>query len=473
MSQEKKGQGRARGLRPTTSPSLPPQGYISNKTPSFTPNLKSINSNQPESAHSIFSNTKSKENLNKTIKEQKEKNQVKQNKMTIKDLTWQGDIPQHSDKWPTPRASKSFRLHHVNVNGLSLAKNSVSMDQYLQSSIAMQIDIGMINEINLAVHNPETREKLKTKMKGVDRTARHQIGYNTSNPKTKDTGYMPGGNIVWVQGGYACRTEKSGHDKYGRWSYIILKRKRNVKVVFISAYKTCKGSTTSGTGVASQQFVAMAKDNHDLCKNQRKAFDKDLAKFIHDHREEGHMVCLMMDANTSSDSNEMTNFITTTGLTNAYTMLHPEKEQPRTYEGGSHCIDVCLVCPLLVPAVLKAGYAPFYSTGTYDHREHVVDISEEYIFDFHPDKTKTARMQLSIRNVKASRKYIKRLKQLSARVKITPTLEEHIMKLRKEETNLEERDRSITKIKRLKTAFVHYMTASGNTCVPPPVNDLW
>ena len=82
-------------------------------------------------------------------------------------------------------------------------------------------------------------------------------------------------------------------------------------------------------------------------------------------------------------------------------------------------------------------------------------------------------MQLSIRNVKASRKYIKRLKQLSARAKITPTLEEHIMKLRKEETNLEERDRSITKIKRLKTAFVHYMTASGNTCVPPPVNDLW
>ena len=473
MSQEKKGQGRARGLRPTTSPSLPPQGYTSTKTPSFTPNLKSINKNQPKSTHSVFSNTKSKESLSKTIKEQKQKNQVKQSKMTTNDLTWQGDKPQYSNKWPTPRASKSFRIHHVNVNGLSLAKDSVGMDQYLQSSLAMQIDVGMINEINLAVHNPETREKIKTQMKAVDKTARLQIGYNTSNPKTENTGYMPGGNMVWVQGGYACRTEKSGHDKYGRWSYIILKGKRNAKVVFISAYKTCMGSSTTGTGVASQQFIAMANDNHETCKNQRGAFDKDLAKFIHDHREEGHMVCLMMDANTPSDSKEMTRFITTTGLTNAYTMLHPEKEQPRTYEGGSHCIDVCLVCPLLVPAILKAGYAPFYNTGTYDHRELVVDISEEYIFDFRPDKTKAARMQLSVRNVKASAKYIKRLKQLSARAKITSTLEEHTMTLRKKEIKQDERDRSIMKLKSLKTAFGHYMTASGNSCVPSPVNDLW
>jgi hypothetical protein len=155
--------------------------------------------------------------------------------MTIKDLTWQGDQPQHCDKWPSPRASKSFRLHRVNANELSLTKDSISIDQYLQSSIAMQIDIGMINEINLAVHNPETREKLKAAMKRADRTAIHQIGYNTGNPKTTNTGYMPGGNMVWVQGGYACRTEKSGHDKYGRWSSIILKGKRNMKVVFISA----------------------------------------------------------------------------------------------------------------------------------------------------------------------------------------------------------------------------------------------
>ena len=55
-------------------------------------------------------------------------------------------------------------------------------------------------------------------------------------------------------------------------------------------------------------------------------------------------------------------------------------------------------------------------------------------------------MQLSIRNVKASRKYIKRLKQLSARAKITPTLEEQIMKLKKEETNPEERDRTAEKL---------------------------
>jgi hypothetical protein len=32
--------------------------------------------------------------------------------------------------------------------------------------------------------------------------------------------------------------------------------------------------------------------------------------------------------------------------------------------------------------------ALFYSTGTNDHRELVVDLREEYLFDFHPDKNK-------------------------------------------------------------------------------------
>jgi hypothetical protein len=75
-------------------------------------------------------------------------------------------------------------------------------------------------------------------------------------------------------------------------------------------------------------------------------------------------------------------------------------------------------------------------------------------------KTKSGRMQLSTKNIKASTKYIKRLKQLSARAKLTITAEELTKKLRKEETNEEERDQSITKIKSLKTAFVHYMTGS-------------
>ena len=94
-------------------------------------------------------------------------------------------------------------------------------------------------------------------------------------------------------------------------------QKDTQKTVFISAYKVCKGSKLNGTGIASQQYRAMVRDGTSE-KNQRQKFDK----------EQGTEVCLAMDSNTWSTSEEMSTFLANTGMLNAYDLLYEGEEDP-------------------------------------------------------------------------------------------------------------------------------------------------
>jgi len=76
--------------------------------------------------------------------------------------------------------------------------------------------------------------------------------------------------MIWVHGGYAGRITERGNDKYGRWSFIVLLGKQNRKILFISAYKVCKGGTAEGLGIAAQETRAMLKDKHTLGKSHAK-----------------------------------------------------------------------------------------------------------------------------------------------------------------------------------------------------------
>jgi len=73
--------------------------------------------------------------------------------------------------------------------------------------------------------------------------------------------------------------------------------------------------------------------------------------------------------------------MTDTGLLSAFQHLHPNKEPPVTYTRGTKCVDVALVCPLLLPGVTRVGYAPFYYSGNYDHREliHLTLMKSSYL----------------------------------------------------------------------------------------------
>ena len=306
-----------------------------------------------------------------------------------------------------------FRVHHVNLNGLSI-QDGYSIDLYLQGTVALQVDMGSMNEVNLNLQNPSIRSRFTKAFKRFDRNMGIQQSFPPDQSMRK-ADYNPGSNMIWVQGGYAGRIIERGKDKYGRWIYLVLLGKSNCKLLFISAYKVCSGGTHGGTGIAAQEIRAMAKDLHPLCKNPRKAFDEDLNELVVTRRAAGYLISLTMDANTDINSPDMAKFMSDTGLLSPFQHLHPDIEPAATYYRGTtranFKIDIALVCPLMLPGVTRVGYAPFYYSGNQDHRELLVDFSEKFLFEFQLDPTKKLRVPLTMQNVQAVVKYLLLVKQ--------------------------------------------------------------
>eukprot|EP00957_Ditylum_brightwellii_P108244 8258491-Ditylum_brightwellii.AAC.1 len=54
--------------------------------------------------------------------------------------------------------------------------------------------------------------------------------------------YQPGGTSTFITDKWMSQVCGSGWDKFGRWSYITIKGKKNPRVTIISAYQVCENS---------------------------------------------------------------------------------------------------------------------------------------------------------------------------------------------------------------------------------------
>ena len=442
--------------------SLSKEGYIIQTQMAHTPNLRAIRLNllhkkngklAASEANAVYSQGLAKQSLDRIAKMKSRGEECNQ---------WQGHQPRFSQHWPSTRESDTFRVHHVNLNGLSI-QDGYSIDLYLQGTVALQVDMGSMNEINLNLQNPSIRSRFTKLFKRFDRNMGIQQSFPPEQSMRK-ADYNPGSNMIWVQGGYAGRIIERGKDKYGRWSYLVLLGKRNRKLLFISAYKVCKGGTHGGTGIAAQETRAMAKDLHPLCKNPRKAFDADLTEFVVTRRSAGYFISLTMDSNTDINSPETAKFMSDTGLLSPFQYLHPDKEPPATYYRGTTCIDIALVCPLMLPGVTRVGYAPFYYSGNQDHRELLVDFSEKFLFEFKPDPTKKLRVPLTMQNIQAVDKYLLLVKQYWSKAKLPEQVRE--IKRKIAIAHPVERDKLIKRLIKLDTVRIDTMKAAAKRCGP-------
>jgi len=450
--------------------SLSKEGYITQTQITHTPNLIAIKLNLLHKKNGKLAASEANEVYHKGLEKQSLSRIAKMKSRGEESNQWQGHQPRFSQHWPSTRESDTFRVHHVNLNGLSI-HDGYSIDLYLQGTVALQVDMGSMNEINLNLQNPSIRSRFTNAFKRFDRNMGIQQSYPPEPSMRKDD-YNPGSNMIWVQGGYAGRIIERGKDKYGRWSYLVLLGKRNRKLLFISAYKVCKGGTLGGSGIAAQETRAMAKDLHPLSKNPRKAFDADLKEFVVTRRAAGYFISLTMDSNTDINSPEMANFMSDTGLLSPFHYLHPDTEPPATYYRGTTCIDIALVCPFMLQGVTRVGYAPFYYSGNQDHRELLVDFSEKFLFEFQPDPTKKLRVPLTMQNVQAVEKYIQLVKQFWHIAKLPEQVRDIHQKF--ETANPVERAKLIKRIITLDNVRIETMRAAAKRCGPSYANNfLW
>ena len=441
-----------------THTTLPPEGYIQFTDFDDTPNLRNIHRHEYKSTHSKFTTRKPDETYLERLEEIAERcnTNAEREGFEAADTIWHGDAPVYDEHWP--KQSAQFRLHQLNVNGLPFKDDNFLIDLYLQGITSLQSDIQMAQELNLNLTNPQVRKRFLQAMRRYDRLATIKLGYVEKQEYDKSE-YRPGGVMTWTHGIHSGRVHARESDKYGRWSSLTMVRRNEQKIVFVSGYKVCRGTKLDGTGIASQQYRAMLR-NRSTVKNQRAQYDKDLKQMIGNKYQSQQEVCLAMDANTWSTSEEMNTFLAETGMINVYDLLYKDKDHPRTYFRGKGCLDVFLITPGLQQLVIRMGYAPFYAMGPYDHRFAYLDFDRKTLFTHKVDVTRSAGRGLSLTNRKMVTKYISNLKKMITKSKLKEQIEKAVQRLRETDPETYEHRYYIKQLQKYKIVINELMLAA-------------
>ena len=108
----------------------------------------------------------------------------------------------------------------------------------------------------------------------------------------------------------------------------------------------------------------------------------DIIKFVQDSHLKGYEILLMMDANEelgqSSQGTEA--ILSECGLSNLLKGLHPEEEEPVTYDRGSKTIDYILGSQHIQFSTKKGGILPFYHGIKADHQVLYLDLDANLLF---------------------------------------------------------------------------------------------
>ena len=378
---------------------LPPKNYLhmNDKNEIKVPNLINIYRHEYKSKHFQFGTSLPTEVYEEELKAIAKQctTTIKELELTENDMSWIGDEMEYQDEWPVQ--NKTFRIAQLNVNGLSFTKDNFKIDMYLQSIMAMQVDVATLQEINLNLNKNKIKEDLTKAMKRFDQRSVLQTSTVKHNESTDS--YLPGGNAVWSSGMYTGRIKRKGQEQYGRWAFTVMLGQNNQEIMIISAYNTCKNTAEDGRTIAGQLVRAMHKEGGNKKKyNLRRAFFQDIQDFILKEQQNGTEIILSMDANTNASAEELKTLKLRTSLVDAFKIKHPTLQHPKTYYRGKECLDYIYTSPYIAQGIKKVGYAPFYETGKYDHRMLYVDLNWEYIFKHKMDVTQAQGRQLSTKN---------------------------------------------------------------------------
>ena len=300
-----------RGLRKNqTSRSLHPEGYL------YKDRMDTTNIIDPHDMGLLVLQARRKGKLELFHTPDMHMNQIKHMRDKMKNkLAGRPDLDMHmwgdginlSPSWPKVNTDGHLRFLFYNVNGISYKHNYFEMDMIMQMGGQVQADVMLITEVNLNLHQPRVRNRIRESIRAYDKYAKVQMAYPPDTPFTQSQFNM-GGNMIIAQGGLSGRCVEQGADIYGRWSWISIKGKKN-SIVIISGYKVGKNSgSPGGTSVAQQEVWAILRGNHRLANRPREAFDADLIDFCIQQQNKGNDIILMMDANTPSQSAEAHNF---------------------------------------------------------------------------------------------------------------------------------------------------------------------
>ena len=317
----------------------------------------------------------------KKAKEEKQFIQSKQRQSKINPTSnepW-GDDLNYSQLWPGLTEQKTIRILSQNLNGISSFHDFIEWEYILNNMHGKQTDIAGFTEVNLDLNKPKVKMELLERAKKMDQNIK--IATSSSKYKNNNEMFKMGGTLTITRGNWSGRITKSGNDKLGRWSYMILTGKNGKKLKVITMYRVCKDNGHAGNCTIRIQQEADILEQEGKLIDPRERILVDLEREISNDHDQGYQIILMGDFNENvTKSKRIQSFLDATNMKNVLERKHG-KEQPTTYDRGKLPIDMIAISESLPDeSIVACGMLPFYDGNFSDHRALYCDINHSYLF---------------------------------------------------------------------------------------------
>lgn len=271
------------------------------------------------------------------------------------------------------KRNEHFRIGVININGIP--KNSAHPKNInLQETINnYSFDVIGLTETNCYWPMLEDKHKWSERVKQWWDKSKTITAYH-KHPVTPVL-HQPGGVMNIALNSTTNTVIKSGSDTImGRWTWMTLRGKHDIKTTVITVYRPCKNNKGSNT-VYSQQLRHLAAQQIDVCPRQ--LWLDDLKQLINSLQDKGHQIILMGDFNENVQSRNMVNWANSHGLIESVS-ISSDHSIP-THNSGSKPIDGIFISPSLTR--VYSGYLPF---GTFqsDHRALWIDLTQSSVYGF-------------------------------------------------------------------------------------------
>ena len=293
-------------------------------------------------------------------------------------------IDSHSSKFygdtVIQKAPNTTRIFFQNVKGLTHTTSQEDYRYYISCIKGLSTDIAGLSETNACWSHSHLRSDFRAATRRFYKQSKAVFGSPTRSidPCSPSETFQAGGNLTLITGCMASRATGQGIEDetgLGRWSGVTLEGQDGHLLTIITAYRVCSGSpSTAPLGSSFLREYEFLRRTKSASLNPRRRFLVDLKTLILDLQDLGHAIILMLDANSTMDSDtHFADFVFACGLQDA----HSQDPAPSTYIGSAtRRIDFILCCEKVSPHIVRSGTLSYSEGPQSDHRGLYIDISE-------------------------------------------------------------------------------------------------
>ena len=198
----------------------------------------------------------------------------------------------------------------------------------------VQADIVACQEHNIDLSQPAAKSILLYDTVRREWTrARLSLG---SSPIPYNTLYKPGGTLLAVRDHMTGRVIASDSDKWGRWTSVTLRGRKDSSITIVSApYQVNPDSPCSGQNTAAAQQRSLMLTVQDPLTYPRAAFVRDLSEYLRMLRQRGDEILLLGDFNETLGGRQspLTDALSELNLVQLMSSKHPSP-LPASYTRG-------------------------------------------------------------------------------------------------------------------------------------------